>query len=144
MVWSSASSTLIGPFAFVVAFVFRSSPNTHPLRPVGAFGKALYRLRHSGSGSSPLRGRRGAHPYVAPCEFERYSPECVERLSANSEYAPFWSPTSPRNGVEKRPLLTYCATQTVPTCSSGFFQTVSGRGILRSWTSALRRSRKYA
>src|SRR5215208_8311561 len=78
MVWSSASSTLIGPFAFVVAFVFRSSPNTHPLRPVGAFGKALYRLRHSGSGSSPLRGRRGAHPYVAPCEFERYSPECVK------------------------------------------------------------------
>src|SRR5215210_4457668 len=78
MVWSSASSTLIGPFAFVVAFVFRSSPNTHPLRPVGAFGKALYRLRHSVSGSAPLRGRRGAHPYVAPCEFERYSPECVE------------------------------------------------------------------
>src|SRR5215207_8673351 len=74
MVWSSASSTLIGPFAFVV----RSSPNTHPLRPVGAFGKALYRLRHSGSGSSPLRSRRGAHPYVAPCEFERHSPECVE------------------------------------------------------------------
>src|SRR5215207_4901369 len=76
MVWSSASSTLIGPF--VVAFVFRSSPNTHPLRSVGAFGNALYPLRLSVSGSSPLRGRRGAHPYVAPCEFERYSPECVE------------------------------------------------------------------
>src|SRR5215208_2320566 len=76
MVWSSASSTLIGPF--VVAFVFRSSPNTHPLRSVGAFGNALYPLRLSVSGSSPLRGRRGAHPYGAPYEFERYSPECVE------------------------------------------------------------------
>ena len=41
MVWSSASSTLIGPFAFVIWF----SPNTHPLRFVGASGKALYRLR---------------------------------------------------------------------------------------------------
>src|SRR5215203_4552122 len=76
MVWSSASSTLIGPF--VVAFVFRSSPNTHPLRSVGAFGNVLYPLRLSVSGSAPLRGRRGAHPYVAPCEFERYSPKCVE------------------------------------------------------------------
>ena len=42
MVWSSASSTLIGPFAFapvfapvfalVFALVFRFSANTHPLR----------------------------------------------------------------------------------------------------------------
>src|SRR5829696_8883332 len=99
MVWSSASSTLIGPFAFVVAFVFRSSPNTHPLRPVGAFGKALYRLRHSGSGSSPLRGRRGAHPYVAPCEFERHSPECVERLSEKGKRCLPCSLTEHQNGT---------------------------------------------
>jgi hypothetical protein len=57
----------------------------------------------------------------AVCQAAKWLKSSVERLSGNSEYAPFWSPTSPRNGVEKRPLSTYCATQTVPTCSSGYF-----------------------
>src|SRR5829696_1620561 len=125
MVWSSASSTLIGPFAFVVAFVFRSSPNTHPLRPVGVFGKALYRLRHSGSGSAPLRGRRGAHPYVAPCEFERYSPKCVEKLSDNSRRASF---RSSRRGATRPEALferLSCHPGQLPKGAKANYQTVS-------------------
>src|SRR5215207_8305236 len=123
MVWSSASSTLIGPF--VVAFVFRSSPNTHPLRSVGAFGNALYPLRLSVSGSSPLRGRRGAHPYVAPCEFERYSPKCVEKLSDNSRRASFRSSrrgaTRPEALFERRS----CHPGQLPEGAKANYQTVS-------------------
>jgi hypothetical protein len=74
VVWSSASSTLIGPL--VSASVFGSSPKTHPLRSVGACGKALYRLHDSRPGSSPL-GYRERHPHGAPRKFERYSPECA-------------------------------------------------------------------
>src|SRR5918994_5173344 len=74
MVWSSASSTLIDPL--VSAFVFRSSPNTHP--PRFASGKALYRLHHSEPRSSPLRYRETHPHHGAPRKFERYSPECVE------------------------------------------------------------------
>ena len=74
VVWSSASSTLISPL--VSAFVFGSSPKTHPLRSVGASGKALYRPHDSGPGSSPL-GYRERHPHGAPRKFERYSPECA-------------------------------------------------------------------
>jgi hypothetical protein len=33
-----------------------------------------------------------------PLRWERYSPECVERLSGNSEWAPFRGLTSPHNG----------------------------------------------
>src|SRR3954452_11661435 len=76
MVWSSASSTLIS--VLVSAFVFSSSPNTHPLRSVGASGKALYRLHHSGPGSSPLRYRERHPHHGAPRKFKRYSPNFVE------------------------------------------------------------------
>src|ERR687898_562207 len=75
MVWSSASSTLISPFVFTATFRF--SPNSHPPRLVGASGKALYRLHHSGPRPSPLLYRE-RHPHGAPRKFERYSPKFVE------------------------------------------------------------------
>jgi hypothetical protein len=41
----------------------------------------------------------------AVCQAAKWLKSSVERLSGNSEYAPFWSPTSPRNGVQKRHLV---------------------------------------
>ena len=52
-------STLSGPFVF--AFVFRFSPNTHPLSSVAASRRVVYRVHLSDHGSSHPRCR-GAHP----------------------------------------------------------------------------------
>src|SRR5918994_1430283 len=79
MVWSSASSTFIG--VLVSAFVFGSSPNTHPPRVVLPERHCtVYTIRSLDLRlfSSPLLYRKRHPHHGAPRKFERYSPECVE------------------------------------------------------------------
>src|SRR5215204_1140920 len=76
MVWSSARSTLIGPFVF--AFVIWFSPNPSCSVPLVRLERHCSVYTFWGHGSSPLLRCRGTHPYGAPRKFQRYSPECVE------------------------------------------------------------------
>src|SRR5215210_4629995 len=68
MVWSSASSTLMGPFVF--ASVFRFSPNTHPLCSVGASRRVVYRLLHLSGHTAPFEPSvpRGVPWHHSPVE----------------------------------------------------------------------------
>src|SRR5215207_6838489 len=80
VVWSSASSTLIGAFAFVIWF----SPRTHPLRFVGASEKALYRLRLFGPTVVSLYfDDVGRIPTVLPASSSALHLSAWKRNSAN-------------------------------------------------------------
>src|SRR5215208_629708 len=57
------------------------------MRSVGASGRHCIVYAISGHGCSPLRCR-GTPPYGASRKFERYSPECVEKLSEKSRRHP--------------------------------------------------------
>jgi hypothetical protein len=70
MVWSSASSTLIG------TLVFRFSANTHPLRLAACSRRVVYSLSPSGHG--PSVGTFGDVPHVTINDLKRYSPNLVE------------------------------------------------------------------
>src|SRR5215213_8973592 len=73
------------------------------------------------------RPERGEGGLAAP-----YSPKCLERLSGNSEGAPFRGPTSPRNGVKGLLFDALRYQETLDPIPPAIFQTVSRRGFLRS------------
>src|SRR5829696_5117304 len=101
------------------------------MRSVGASGRHCIVYAISGHGCSPLRCR-GTHPYGASRKFERYSPECVEKLSEKSR-------RHPKLGLRRHPKGTVrpvLVPEQRPNprsehCSYPFSDSF-GRGILRS------------